>query len=206
MNKHNYFQDASKIIDGFTNYFSDSDEECTCNHELIDVNGIMTCKLCGVMISGKFVNEIEIVPKEIRILESKKYSKIKHLKKKLIAHSMRTIEVTEQYKNLYYTLIKSLPPKFIKSVLKDSTINAKDFYSFLLDSEKERLKKSQIDIIFEICDRFIKLKLIKNINNKALIFVIAKKEFGINLFSYTGAINKSVIEKYEILYSDFCKK
>ena len=196
-----------KLMIFLDEYNEHSDEELDeCEHDIIDVEGVSTCKKCGSMLKSYFVKEMEIIPTEIRILQSNKYSKLKHLKKKLIYHSVKKINITPDYKKCYYNLIKSLPPKTIKKALIGSSIDPKYFYAYLLDCEKESLTRNQIDTIFEICEKFIKLKLVNNINNKALIFVIARREYNISLFSYSGVIHKNVIEKYELLYSEFLKK
>lgn len=210
--KFDYFKMMSKVEFEMK---EDSDIEMDeCKHDdyvvCIETNNKI-CKKCGTVID--FYNQHLIPDLETQTLLSMKGKKsvhcpLKNLKKKLVDYTIRNKHnkiKDEQYEQCLNDLFKAIPTKIIKAVAKKNDVDFEAFYQRLTKQKPVYFTMKQIEEICKIAKEFIQKKTIKYINTKALVYIICRDEFGINMSHYIGSMNENIIEKYDELYKDFKK-
>lgn len=181
----------------------------TCNHNYILQDAYYeVCKKCGECNDKIYFitqNEDQTGYKEEKIrFKTMRYSKLKDIRGKLIDFNIRQQYKKmdeKEYKRVMSYIEENLPMKIIKQALKNtnSTLTYEEFFYCLKKPIKYEFSNNQINEIISICEKFIKTyKEIKNINKKALVYVIIEDKYNYSLSNWVCAMNKNIIDKYRL--------
>lgn len=205
---NDFFEKVHKLE--FDEYNSDSENDNdNCEHDYIIDGGFNVCKLCGIIDIGKqiFITQTENNKYNDNSKAPTKtiYSQVNEIRKHLIEYT-----ITQQnqipddtYQEVYNKLVKLIPKKFIKLALLNSDVSFNNFYSRFAHTEPVYLTTSQLNHICSIAQKFIKRKYFKNINKKALVYMICLDEYNIVMDDYTTNMTESVLQKYKTAYLQF---
>lgn len=195
------------IFDHQYNTTTMTDNKCIHNYILQDAY-YEVCKKCGECNDKIYFitqNEDQTGYKEEKIrFKTMRYSKLKDIRGKLIDFNIRQQHKEmdkKEYRRVMKYIKENLPMKIIKQALKktDSTLTYEEFFYCLKKPIKHEFTNNQINEIISICEKFIKTyKEIKNINKKALVYVIIEDKYNYILSNWVCSMNKNIIDKYRI--------
>lgn len=209
-NAVNEFNKCENIID---------DDEC--KHDITEIDGYRTCKICGSVLSQIFktVDIIDNSFKEDKQKSKTRYSQINEIKIKFMDYIVSSqkripqedyIKFATEWNNKKYNTITK---KNIKECIEACNLDIKDFnkYYFIIkkqdniESQSTLLNNTMITNILNECQQFIKFYKgkIKNINKRALLYVITRKEYNICLDDYICLMKEDIIEKYDTMYAEY---
>ena len=157
--------------------------------------------------------------KEDKQKSKTRYSQINEIKIKFMDYIISSqkripqedyIKFANEWNNKKYSTISK---KNIKDCILLCDLNIKDFnkYFFIIKNQGEMgsqstlLTNEMITNILKECQHFIKFYKgkIKNINKRALLYVITRKEYNICLDDYICLMKENIIEKYDTMYAKY---
>lgn len=193
----------------------DSDTD-TCDHDIINVDGFHTCKLCGSVMGQMFKKESD----DYGFVEDKKvmktkYSQIGEIRKKFLIYA---INAQKKISNKDYRMFAMcwndkkfdcVNKKNVLSVIEQCNLDKNDslkyFCNIMHDSNHSHtFDNALINYIFSMCVKFIAYfkGVIKNINKRCLIFMICREKQML-LYDYIGFMDGKIIQRYDEHYFAF---
>lgn len=218
------WKQIENVINDFTKNESIIDDYDECEHDIIEIDGYRTCQICGSVLSQifktvnvndhNFVNDYDF--KEDKQKTKTRYSQINEIKIKFMDYVISSqkgisqddyIKFATEWNNKKYDTITK---KYIKECIEACNLDINDFNKYYyivknqnnVKSQSTSLNNTMITNILKECEHFIMFYKgkIKNINKRALLYVIARYEYNIYLDDYICLMKEDIIKKYYKMY------